>query len=77
MLSLGNNTAHWNGRVTDLKVSTHMDLAGEKKDTMKVRKRGEKNLSFSKRAWFPLQYQESVTAELWGRYSGECFSVAL
>lgn len=35
--------AHWNGKVTELKARTHMVLlAGEDKDTMKVRKGGKK-----------------------------------
>lgn len=43
--------AHRNGKVTELKASTHMVLAGEHKDTMKSKeRRKKKRLSFSKRA---------------------------
>lgn len=39
--------AHWNGKVTELKASTHMVLAGEDSENKERRK---KWLSFSKRA---------------------------
>lgn len=40
--------AHWNGKVTELKASTHMVLAGEDKDS-ENKERRKKWLSFSKR----------------------------
>lgn len=38
--------AHRNGKVTELKASTHMVLAGEHKDTMKSKERRKKKKAF-------------------------------
>lgn len=44
--------AHWNGKVTELKAVTHMVLAGEDKDTVKIRKGGKNGFHSQKELCF-------------------------
>lgn len=71
--------AHWNGKVTEVTASTHMVLAEEDKDVVKVRKGGKKRLSFSRRALLYSLVSFALAGISYCRALGilvSCFSVA-